>query len=83
VPAWERWIAHCSETGSKASVPHGARAAEILNDASRWGVPKFAQAVHEAIAHNWQGMFEPKANGNNETGLAPNPFLRQLSERQP
>lgn len=85
--AWERWIAHCSEAGSKAQLPRGSRAAEILNDALTWGPAKFARAVHEAIAHNWQGLFEPKSgpqvNGNGHVrpdGLAPNPFLDKLRE---
>lgn len=83
--AWGRWIAWTETAGSKASTPKDQQAATILNRALEWGPHRFALAVDHSIAGNYQGLFEPKAttNGvNTKTGLAPNPFLRQLFERQ-
>ena len=51
--AWEDWIAHCGEAGSKADAPSGKRAAAMFNEAAKHP-DRYAQAIEQAIRSNWQ-----------------------------
>lgn len=61
--AWDDWIEHCRETGSKAREPSGIQAAKILNEAARHSPAQFRAAVDASIAANWQGIHYPN-NGS-------------------
>lgn len=72
--AWNEWIAHSREAGTKAREPRGSQAAAMLNEAHRVGPAMYAAAIRMAIAGNWQGVHvdavkraqasSPSANGD-------------------
>lgn len=51
--AWDDWIAHCGEAGSKADEPSGKRAAAMFNEAAK-NPDRYAQAIAQAIRSNWK-----------------------------
>ncbi|MEK9721911.1 MAG: hypothetical protein VW405_00325 [Rhodospirillaceae bacterium] len=70
--AWDDWIAHASEPGSRAKVPAGKQAATLLNRALP-DVAAFAAAVDDSIANNWQGV-NPAWNRGGGGASKPDPL---------
>jgi len=55
---WDTWCAYRKER--KLSAPKPISANAKFRELAEWGEPMAIQAINEAIANNWQGIFRPK-----------------------
>jgi hypothetical protein len=70
--AWADWIAYRAERRLSAYKPKGL-AAQYAKLAE-WGSVAAADAIRESIRNQWQGIFEPKANGRSNPQHRPSEF---------
>jgi len=63
--AWEDWQTHRREIGHRLTPTAAGRQLAKL---AGWGVEQAIASIEQSIGHGWQGLFEPKGNGNPPAG---------------
>lgn len=74
---WKTWVEHCQTQGSKAREPGGPRAVAMFNEALRVGPAKYAAALDQAIAANWQAPHVAALERDSASRAGPIPNVAQ------
>lgn len=81
VKAWEEWLAHAGEPGTKAKVPRTTRARAIFRDALEHGPALHAEAIRASIRNDWQGINVEWLRGRGRAAGSSGDWIDQAIEK--